>query len=575
MNNPPIVVMKFGSSIFEGVDSVPRAVHAIYRHVQRGERVIAVVSALAGETDQLLGMVDQLDKEADPYRIASFVATGETKSALLLSIALERVGIATQLLSPEGIGLIAEGSPLDSDPCKVNVGAVQKYLSACQVAVLPGFIACDTQGRTVLLGRGGSDDTALFVAQQLKAGCRLVKDVDGIFERDPDLPGPAPRRFVTITWPDALKVAGKLVQPKAIKFAEQHQMNFEVASIGTTGGTLVGPGPTRLAEVAHPDDGPLRVALFGAGTVGYGVYQALAAHPERFEIVGIAVSDLNKARETLPKTLLTDDVESLLEQSADLTIELMGGCEPARSVITHSLRNSRDVVTANKDLMADESEKLEELAHRNGLLLKSSASVGGGLPAIESIRRISANTPVKSIEGVLNGTCNFILDHLAAGWDFDTAVKAAQDKGFAEADPSYDLSGRDAASKIRILARTAFGTHLQDEEVTCKGIENISTESAQAARAAGRETRLVARCWKEDGQVFAEVLPRELPAEHPLAQVRGENNRLRLELESGEELLVSGKGAGRWPTSESVFADLMEIYRYRIGTKKDTDRIEL
>jgi len=469
MNNSPIVVMKFGSSIFEGVDSVPRAVHAIYRHVQRGERVIAVVSALAGETDQLLGMVDQLDKQADPYRIASFVGTGETKSALLLSIALERVGLATQLLSPEHIGLIAEGSPLDSDPCKVNVGAVQKYLSVCQVAVLPGFIACDTQGRTVLLGRGGSDDTALFVAQQLKADCRLVKDVDGIFERDPDLPGPAPRRFVTITWPDALKVAGKLVQPKAIKFAEQHHMSFEVASIGTTGGTLVGPGPTSLAEATHPGRSSLKVALYGAGTVGYGVYRTLAAHPERFEIVGIAVNNLNKAREFLPQALLTNDVTALAKQQADIAIELMGGCEPARSVITHALSNGQDVVTANKELMANESENLEDLAHRNGLLLKCSASVGGGLPAIESIKRISESAPVNSAEGV----------------------------------------------------------------------------------------------------------PQKLPAEHPLARVQGESNMLRLELESGEELLVSGKGAGRWPTSESVFADLMEIYRYRVRTQKGNDGIGL
>ncbi len=559
--------MKFGSSIFAGIDSIPRAVHAIYRHVQQGERVIAVVSALAGETDQLLGMVDQLDKGADPYRIASFVGTGETKSALLLSIALERVGLTTQLLSPEGIGLMAEGPPLDSDPYKIDTGAVQNYLNSCQVAILPGFIACDTQGRTVLLGRGGSDDTALFVAQQLKASCRLVKDVDGIFERDPGVPGPAPRRFETISWPEALKVAGKLVQPKAILFAEKHQMSFEVASIGTTGGTLVGPGPTRLAQVAHPDNAPLRVALFGAGTVGYGVYRALAAHPERFEVVGIAVSDLNKDREALPSVLLTDDVASLFDQNADLTVELMGGSEPARGVITHALNNGQDVVTANKELMANESEKLEELAHRNGLLLKCSASVGGGLPAIESIRRISENTPVKSIEGVLNGTCNFILDHLAGGWDFDKAVKAAQAKGFTGADPSNDLTGRDAVSKIRILAWTAFGTNLPETGVTRQGIENISTESAQNARAAGREIRLVARCWKEDGKVLAEVLPRELPAEHPLAQVRDESNRLRLELESGEEILVSGKGAGRWPTSESVFADLMEIFHYRIGTK--------
>ena len=565
MNNSPIIVMKFGSSILADVDCVPRAVHAIYRHVQKGERVIAVVSALEGETDHLLGMVEKLDADADPHRIASFVGTGETRSALLLSMALERVGLTTQLLSPESIGLQAKGEPLDSDPYSMDTAALHSCMSDHQVAVLPGFIACDPLGRTVLLGRGGSDDTALFVAQQLKAGCRLVKDMDGIFERDPSQPGPAPQRFKTITWQDALQVAGKLVQPKAIEFAQQHRMSFEVASIGTTGGTLVGPGPTCLAEEPHPDHGPLRVALFGAGTVGYGVYQALAAHPERFEVTGIAVNSLDKNREDIPAALLTDDTESLLQRDADLAVELMGGSEPARSVITHALSNGRDVVTANKELLANESDALEDLAHRNGLLLKCSASVGGGLPAIESIKRISENAPVKSIEGVLNGTCNFILDHLAAGWSFEKAVKAAQDRGFAEADPSFDLSGQDAASKIRILARTAFGASLSEADVDREGIEAITTELAESARQAGREIRLIAKCWKEGGQVFSEVLPRELPAEHPLAQVRGESNMLRLELESGEELLVKGKGAGRWPTSESVFADLMEIYRYRIG----------
>lgn len=161
---------------------------------------------------------------------------------------------------------------------------------------------------------------------------------------------------------------------------------------------------------------------------------------------------------------------------------------------------------------------LEELAHRNGLILKSSASVGGGLPAIESIKRISNNAPVKSIEGVLNGTCNFILDHLAAGWDFEKAVKTAQAKGFAEADPSYDLSGQDAANKIRILARTAFGTSLLDKDVTRQGIEKISTASAQAARSTDHEIRLVARCWKVDGQVFAEVLKVRTSISHQLSK---------------------------------------------------------
>ena len=131
MNNSPIDVMKFGSSILSDLDCVPQAVNAIYRHVQRGERVIAIVSALKGETDQLLSMIDKLDTEADPYRIASFVGTGEIKSALLLSIALERIGLTTQLLQPEDIDLIAKGNPLDSDPISVNVSALQQCMSAC------------------------------------------------------------------------------------------------------------------------------------------------------------------------------------------------------------------------------------------------------------------------------------------------------------------------------------------------------------------------------------------------------------------------------------------------------------
>ena len=243
MNHSPIVVMKFGSSILSDVDSVPRAVHAIYRHVQQGERVIAVVSALEGETDRLLGMIDKLDTDADLYRVASFVGTGETKSALLLSIALERVGLTTQLLSPEGIGLIAEGYPLDSDPCKVNVGAVQKHLSACQVAVLPGFIACDMQGRTVLLGRGGSDTTAVALAAALQADvCEIFTDVEGVYTTDPNICTRA-RKIDKISYDEMLELASlgaKVLDIRSVTFAKKYNVPIHVRSTFTeTEGTWV------------------------------------------------------------------------------------------------------------------------------------------------------------------------------------------------------------------------------------------------------------------------------------------------------------------------------------------------
>lgn len=559
-----LAVLKIGSSVLADVSAVPRAVHEVYRQVQSGEKVVVVVSALAGETDRLFRMVGLLDDNAEPHRVAEFVGTGEKQSALLLAIALDRVGITAHVVDPSEISFVADGTPHDADPVDLDRAALDRFLSNNQVIILPGFFANDKCERTVLLGRGGSDDTAMFVAKKLGATCRLVKDVDGIFERDPALPGPAPRRFETITWQDARCVAGKLVQPKAIEFAAANQMHFEVSSLSTTGGTTVGFGPTQLSENAHTANGPLRVALFGAGTVGHGVYHSLVSNPQLFEIVGIAVRRPEKYQHTLPRDLLTDDVEAILGRNPDIVVELMGGNMSAMDVITHGLMNNSDVVTANKAVMAAHGTEFEELAQRYGRLLRYSASVGGSLPAIESIRRISALAPVSVIEGVLNGTCNFVLDHLASGWTLEDAVCEAQRLGYAENDPMQDLNGQDSAEKLRILARIAFGVNLTESDVSLTGISDITTDDATNARNHGQEIRLIARCVKSLDRCTATVSPRHLESNDHLATVRGANNMLRLVLEGGETIIITGKGAGRWPTSESVFADIMDIYRYRV-----------
>ena len=162
----------------------------------------------------------------------------------MLRIALESLDTPARAILPKDCDLIANGDPLDSDPTDVNTEFFETTFNQVDVIVIPGFVASDSQGRSVLLGRGGSDDTALFLAQKLKAECRLIKDVDGIFEFDPARPGPAPRQFTAISWEDAAEVAGVLVQPKAIMFAHNHKLCFSVAALYSTGGTEVGHGPT-------------------------------------------------------------------------------------------------------------------------------------------------------------------------------------------------------------------------------------------------------------------------------------------------------------------------------------------
>ncbi len=244
-----IIVIKLGSSVLIDPSHVVVAAKELNRYVSQGYKVVAVVSAFAGETDRLFAGVAEVDPSADPHRVADFVTTGEAQSACLLRIALESSATPARAISPTDCGLMADGDPLDADPFEVQVSFFNELFDHVDVAVIPGFIASDKHGRSVLLGRGGSDDTALFLAQQLSAECRLIKDVDGIFEYDPARPGPAPRQFDTISWEDAAEVAGVLVQPKAIKFAQKHKLQFSVSALHSKDGTKVGHGPTSFHRV--------------------------------------------------------------------------------------------------------------------------------------------------------------------------------------------------------------------------------------------------------------------------------------------------------------------------------------
>ena len=265
-----IIVLKFGSSVLRSENDLPTAVHEIYRWWRDGYQVVAVVSAFGNTTDELTQRALSVCEQPDDALVAALLATGEATSSVLLGLALNRSGISASVLDAEQAGLSTDGPVLDANLTSVNSGRVLKALKR-GVVVLPGFVGKSRSGQTTLLGRGGSDLTALFLAQRLGGTCRLIKDVDGLYTSDPNSQsGPSAARFSRVSYATAARVGGAVVQRKAIEFAGRERLRFSVSSIGSCRATEVGPHADSVALSEIPTR-PLRVALLGCGTVGGGV----------------------------------------------------------------------------------------------------------------------------------------------------------------------------------------------------------------------------------------------------------------------------------------------------------------
>lgn len=549
-----IRVLKFGSSVLRSEADLPAAVQEIYREWRSGTAVVAVVSAFGDTTDDLLQRAEQLGLPPSPGAVATLLATGEAAASALLTLALQRSGLPATLLDAHTAHLATRGDLLDAELVSAASDRIRHALQE-GIVVLPGFVGRDASGRTSVLGRGGSDLTAVFLARELGGSCRLVKDVDGLYTADPAASGA--RRFATASWETALRVGGGVIQPKAIHFAREAGIELEITAPGVFAETRIGPGPDRLAPLFPPVP-PLRVALLGCGTVGGGVLERLLARPDLFRVTGVAVRDHERARGSgLSRRLLATGPTALAEGDAEVIVELLGGREPARRAVVRALEMGKSVVTANKALLADEVEFLSRLAARRGATLLYSASVGGALPALETVRRFAGR--IRMISGILNGTSNYILDRQAAGESFDAAVTAARAAGFAEADPTLDLDGSDAAQKLALLAREAFGVMPKWDTIPRLGIAGLAASVLEAAAQRGRVVRLVAQVERTPAGLRAMVRPLEVSRDHPFAQATGAGNALRIETTGGEVIDLAAQGAGRWPTCESVLADLFDL----------------
>jgi homoserine dehydrogenase len=331
----------------------------------------------------------------------------------------------------------------------------------------------------------------------------------------------------------------------------------------------------------------LKVALLGCGNVGAQVARILiddagslaSRTGARLELSGIAVRNVDAPRDVeLPHELFTADAETLVKD-ADVVIELMGGIEPARSLILSAIRHGACVVTGNKALLAQDGPTLYEEADKAGVQLSYEAAVAGAIPILRPIRDSLSGDRITRVLGIVNGTTNFILDQMdSTGAQFADALAEAQRLGYAEADPTADVEGHDAAAKAAILASLSFHTRFALEDVYCEGISSVSAADIAAAKDAGFVIKLLAIAEKltvadtktgtktgtdTDGKtgVSVRVHPTLLPREHPLAAVRGAFNAVFIEAENAGELMFYGQGAGGTPTASAVMGDLVSAAR--------------
>ncbi|WP_409485145.1 homoserine dehydrogenase [Arsenicicoccus dermatophilus] len=329
---------------------------------------------------------------------------------------------------------------------------------------------------------------------------------------------------------------------------------------------------------------PIRVALLGCGVVGSSVARLMQEQADDFaarvgtplELVGVAVRRLGRDRSEagVDPALLTTDAEELVTR-ADVVVEVIGGIEPARSLILRAFEHGASVVTANKALLAERGPELYAAAEAAGVDLYHEASVAGAIPLLRPLRESLAGDDVRKVLGIVNGTTNYVLDKMhTTGQGFGEAVEAAQALGYAEADPTADVEGFDAAAKAAILASLAFHSRVSARDVHREGITEVSAADIAAAEAMGCVVKLLAICERVDADpatgtdrtgISVRVHPAMIPLSHPLAGVREAFNAVFVEARSAGELMFYGRGAGGDPTASAVLGDVVAVARHRVG----------
>ena len=319
----------------------------------------------------------------------------------------------------------------------------------------------------------------------------------------------------------------------------------------------------------------IKVGMLGIGNIGKGTYQALEMNHQKIaettglDIEIVKILNRNPAKDRgidIPKEKYTTDVNEILsDPDIDIVVELIGGIEPATTYMAQALSNGKSVVTANKAAIAANGPKLAALAQENHVLLRFEAAVAGGIPILTSVTTALLSNEFNEVHGILNGTTNYILTQMSEyGKDYSEVLKDAQAKGFAEADPTADVEGIDAANKLSILISLIFGTSAAPDVIPTQGITAVSSEDIAFASEAGYRIKLLASAQKSGGKVYGNVEPALVPVSHPLASVNNEFNAVFINGNAVDDLMFYGRGAGKLPTASAVLGDVIEAAKHKV-----------
>jgi homoserine dehydrogenase len=315
----------------------------------------------------------------------------------------------------------------------------------------------------------------------------------------------------------------------------------------------------------------IRVAILGFGTVGEGVYKTINSHQEklskvlgkRVEVAAILIKNKNKNRGIDNRVLVTDDFEEILNlEKLDVVVEAIVGQEPALTYLQKAIKKGCHIITANKELFALYGSELQNLAIKHGVSVGFEATVAGGVPVIQTLQQLLNINRIKKIEGILNGTSNYILSEMRTNHlSFAAALKAAQEKGYAEADPTNDVEGYDAFYKLMILSEIAFGGKPEWKNVPREGIKAITEEQIKGAERLGLRFKLIASIQLVGGEIIGSVRPTLVTESHPLFNIEGVENSVSIEGDIVGRITLQGPGAGMLPTASAVIEDLIHVVR--------------
>ena len=315
----------------------------------------------------------------------------------------------------------------------------------------------------------------------------------------------------------------------------------------------------------------VKAGLLGLGTVGSGVYKLVEHQKDEMamkagaglKIQKILVHNMNKKRKGVDQSLLTDKWEDIInDDEIEIVIEVMGGIEPARTMILEALHAGKNVVTANKDLVATHGHELLEAAEESGADFLFEAAVAGAIPIIRPLKQCLAANEIQEVIGIVNGTTNFILTKMIEeGMDFGDALALATELGYAEADPTADIEGLDAGRKVAIMASIAFHSRVTFDDVYTEGITKITAKDVEYAEEFGDVIKLLGVAHNTEGGIEVAVYPMMIPKEHPLASVRDSFNAVFVHSDAADDTMFYGRGAGELPTASAIMGDVIDVIR--------------